>query len=364
MTQIVECPFDPTNQEDIEQVVHSNLPWNELRGKTVLVTGATGLVGSQIVKTLLAANRIRNTEISVLALVRSKEKTVRVFGDLCNRGDFSLHFADITQPIEISGPVDYILHAASKTASAEFVKHPVETIDTAVIGTKNILELARIKQSAGVVYISSMEVYGNPGFSDHCITETELGYIDNLSVRSCYPESKRICECMCASYFAEYGVPVKIARLAQTFGAGVDVSENRVFAQFAKAVINGHNIVLHTKGESYGNYCYIADAVSGILTVLLKGKSAEAYNVACENATMKIAQVADMVSKDIAGGKIKVVFDIPESTLTYGYAPDVVLRLDSGKLRELGWDTVIASNLQTMYQRLIASFSAQLENNK
>lgn len=359
MLDILECPNDPIQQEDLEQAVKTGLSWDELDGKTVFVTGATGLVGSQLVKTILAANRLLNLHIHILALVRSAEKAQRVFGRLLELPELQLHLGDVTQPIDITEPVDYIIHAASQTVSKEFVTHPVETIDTSFIGTKNILELARNKQCNSVVYISSMEAYGNPTHQKHRTAENDLGYIDILNVRSCYSEGKRFCECLCACYVSEYGVPVKIARLAQTFGAGVSLGENRVFAQFAKAAMNGTDIVLHTKGESYGNYCYTADAICGILTILLKGENGQAYNVVCETTTMKIAEMAALVANEISGGKINLIFDIPESSLTYGYAPDVVLRLDGAKLRSLGWEPRIAPDLATMYRRMIASFEAQ-----
>lgn len=363
MMNMLECPWDATQQEDLELAAKSDLPWAEMDGKRIFITGATGLVGSQLIKTILTANRIRGMQINVVALVRSADKARRVFGELLDRPGMELFFGDVTQPMDVPGDVDYIIHAASQTASKEFVTHPVETIDVSFIGTKNILELARAKHSAGVVYVSSMEAYGDPKHGKDRTAESDLGYgfIDNLSVRSCYSEGKRFCECLCACYASEYGVPVKIARLAQTFGAGVGLSEGRVFAQFAKSAMNGTDIVLKTKGQSYGNYCYTADAVCGMLTILLRGNTGEAYNLCCEPATMKIAEMAQMVADELAGGRIKVVFDIQDASKT-GYAPDVVLRLSAQKLRDLGWSAYIAPDLPTMYRRMIASFEAQMAN--
>lgn len=359
MNLYLECPWDETQQEDLELTVGSSLPWEELDGKTIFITGATGLVGSQLVKTIMAVNRIRGTRCKIIALVRSQERAKRVFGHLLDRPELRLHFGDVTSSITVDGKVDYIIHAASQTASKEFVTHPVETINTSFIGTKNVLELARSKQCVSVVYVSSMEAYGNPGLLTRRACEKDLGYIDNLNVRSCYSEGKRFCECLCACYYSEYGVPAKIARLAQTFGAGVSNTEPRVFAQFARSAMNGTDIVLHTQGKSFGNYCYTADVIAGLLTILLKGENGEAYNVVCEMATMRIVEMAQMVAQEIAGGKIRVNFEIPESALTYGYAPDVELRLDGRKLRSLGWEARIAPDLLTMYQRMIASFQAQ-----
>ncbi len=356
----LECPSDLTLQDDLEQIVASPIPWEKLNNSTVLITGATGLIGSQIVRTLLAANRIRNCNIRILALVRSVDKATRIFGNLLCRSALEIIVCDITESISIGHKVDYIFHAASVTSSKEFITHPVEAIDVAVLGTKNILNFAKEKKCKSIVYLSSMEAYGTVfTVDDHRTTERELGYIDVTKVRSCYPEAKRICENMCVCYCSQYGVPVKIARLAQTFGAGVDLSDNRVFAQFAKAAMEGKDIVLHTKGESNGNYCYTADAIVGLFIILTQGVNPEIYNVVSERATTTIYKMAKMVSEKIGMGKSNVEFDIPENTSVYGYAQDVKLRLSSEKLESLGWKPSIAPELETMYTRLVKSFIAQ-----
>ena len=264
---------------------------------------------------------------------------------------------DVTAPIEYEGAVDYILHTASVTASKTFVTQPVETLMTAIDGTKHLLELARQKGVSSMVYVSSMEAFGITDPNLERVRENDLGYIDILSVRSSYSEGKRICECLCAAYASEYGVPVKIARLAQTFGAGVSHTDGRVFAQFTKSCLEGRDIVLHTAGKSMGNYCYTADAVRGLLTVLLRGENANAYTVVNERTSMPIREVARLVSDTLTGGQTQVIFDIPESALTYGYAPDVTMRLSGDKLRGLGWEPEV--DLPEMFRRLADSFRAQ-----
>ena len=358
MNDMVFESSDPVLQEDLESIARFDLDWSLLSGKTVFVTGATGLIGSQMVRALLSVDRIHKLGIKVIGLSRSKEKAERVFGDLLKRPGLSIKQGDVTGELKIDEKLDFIIHLASQTASKEFVTHPVETIDTALWGTKNILELAKKHESSAVVYASSMEMYGNPGPQENRTTENELGYIDNLKVRSCYPEAKRMCENMCICYASDYGVPVKIARLAQTFGAGISKNEGRVFAQFARSAIERKDIVLHTAGRSYGNYCYTADAITGILTILLKGNQAEAYNVVNEACTMRIAEMAELVSDRLAEGKIKTVFDIPEDSNKFGYAADVELRLSGRKLMDLGWSPKIAPDLTTMYKRLIKSFQS------
>ena len=179
--------------------------------------------------------------------------------------------------------------------------------------------------------------------------ESELGEVNSFNVRSCYPLGKRMAENICYCYFKEYGVPVKIARLAQTFGHGILPEDNRVFAQFAKSVREGKDIVLHTLGNSMGNYCSIDDAVEGILTILIKGENGEAYNVVNENNSMTIRQMAELVAEKIAGGKIQVIFDIPEGN-PYGYASDTGIRLSGKKLEGLGW--IAKDDLIEMYKQI------------
>ena len=249
--------------------------------------------------------------------------------------------------------------AASMTASSDFINRPVETTETVLYGTNNILKLARDKKVKQVVYLSTMEVYGVDDWQNEKVTEEQLGYIDILKPRSSYPESKRLAENLCVSYWSEYGVPVKIARLAQTFGPGVTKDDNRVFAQFAKSVINKNNIVLHTTGKSVRNYCYIRDCILAILTLLTKGENGQAYTVANEESCVSIKEMAEMVAKDIANGDIKVIIDIPKDIESYGYAPEENLKLSSKKIESLGWKAKIG--LEESYRRMIESMRVQNE---
>lgn len=349
----MESANDPTLQEDLEILAHSDLPWNEIDGSAVLVTGATGLVGSQIVKAILCRNRLYDKKTRLIACARNADKAKKVFQEVWSRDELEWHFADISRPLAFEREVDFIVHTASATASKDFVTHPVEVIGTSIDGSRNILEFAKRKHSRGVVYLSSMEAFGTVPPSTEKAGEKDLGKIDLESPRSCYPESKRMVECLCAAYAAEYGLPVKTARLSQTFGAGISYGENRVFAQFAKAAIECKDIVLHTQGLSWGNYCYTRDSVSAILTLLAKGNKGEAYTVANENSNLRIRDMAELVARKIAKGKIRVVYDIPESSLTYGYAPDTELHLSSQKMQALGWRATV--DLEESYERLIRS---------
>ncbi len=339
-------------KEDIDYIAKSNMiAWNMLEGKSILITGATGLIGSQIVFALDQYNQLNDGKIKIYALVRNVEKAEKIFE---NHGEYvKVVVGDIRSAIAIEDEIDYIIHGASMTSSKEFVDYPVETILTGMTGTDNVLRFAREKNVKSMVYLSSLEVYGVTDPDKKSVKEAEYGYIDQLVPRSSYSEGKRMAECLCISYGHEYGVPVKIARLSQTFGPGVSYSDNRVFAQFARCAIEGENIVLKTKGETFRNYCYIRDAITGILCVLLKGKSNEAYNIANKETGINICDMAHLVADNIAQKQINVVFDIAEDLSKFGYGPTIKIALDTDKIEKLGWKAEVG--IKDAFERMINS---------
>lgn len=341
--------------EDIEYIANSaDIAWDRLRNKAVLITGASGLIGSQIVFALDKYNQLYDGEIRIYALVRNIGKAEKLFRD-CT-GFVHTVTGDIQADIDIEDDIDYIIHGASMTSSRDFVDYPVETILTGMNGTDNVLKFARNKKVESMVYLSSLEVYGVTDPDKMSIREDEYGYIDQLVPRSSYSEGKRMAECLCISYGNEYNVPVKIARLSQTFGPGVSYGDNRVFAQFARCAIEEKDIVLKTKGETYRNYCYIRDAVMGILCVLLKGRDCEAYNIANKATGISICEMAKLVAHDIAKDKIQVVFDIADDISKLGYGPTIKIALDTAKIEELGWKAEV--NLKDSFERMIQSMKS------
>lgn len=319
--------------------------WDKLSGSNVLITGATGFIGSLLIRTLLLKNRLHKANIKILACARNREKCKTLFNE---SDEIKYVIGDITDPFLIEDRIDYVIHTASVTTSKVMVERPVETIETTVEGTKNLLEFAKEKDAKGVVYLSSMEVYGITATDQNPIFEDMLGYVDLTKVRSSYPEGKRICELMCNCYHAEYGLPVTIARLAQTFGIGIPKSDNRAPIQFAKSACYNRDIVLHTTGKSISNFCYSTDLIKAILILLTEGARGEAYNVSNEKETRSVAEIAELVSS--INGNIRVVYEIPDSNI-FGYAPDVTMRLSSEKLQSLGWRPRVS--MKEAYIRLI-----------
>lgn len=344
---------DEMLQQDLERIAADDqIDWEKLRGARILVTGATGLIGGLVARALIAAGAERKLGLHVLAVVRNCEKAKEQLGAFLEDG-LELVVGDILSPLLVDGPVDYVFHGASVTASRDFVEHPVETILTTLKGTEHLLELAREKQVKGMVYLSSMEAYGVVDAAHWNVKEKDYGYIDPLQVRSSYSEGKRMAEGLCAAYAHEYQVPVKTARLSQTFGAGIARTENRVFAQMARSILKGEDIVLHTDGSKAHCYCYTSDAVRGLLTVLLEGKSGEAYNISNEATFGTIREMAEMLIRNYPKSGSKLVFDIPEDVAKLGYAPTSRMLINSEKLRSLGWSPEY--DLPQMFERLLGS---------
>lgn len=329
-------------QEDIESIISDEKLFEKLKNSTVMIAGATGLIGSALVRSLHGANEKYCLNMKIAAQIRNRIKAEMLFGSLLESDDIKLVFSE-----DIG--CDYIIHTVSPTASKYFVEHPAETIKTAVESTLTFLEAAR-KNNAVMVYLSSMEQYGVPYEPNQIMTEDKIGQINHLNIRSCYSESKRLCECLCVSYASEYSVDVKIARLSQTFGAGVPMTDNRMPMQFAKAAVNGTDIILHTEGKSISNFVYLSDAVAGILTILVNGVSGEAYNICNDKETKSVREIAEMVADKCAGKKINVRVEIPHG-INMGYAPDVKMYLCSDKLKALGWNPKV--DMTEAYQRLV-----------
>ena len=318
--------------EDIQQFAETFELWKQLQGKTFLVTGATGLIGSILIKCLLELNRQKELGIKVVAVVRDLEKAKIVFEKDFSKIEFKQIALDDISKDNMGTNIDYIIHLASPTASKYFVDHPVETLRTSIEGTAVVLDYAKIAKIESMVFASSLEVYGT-NVDDKSIDESFQGYVNPLDVRSSYNMGKRAAECMCHSYANEYQVHVKIARLTQTTGAGIAKDDNRVIAQFARLAAEGQDIILHTTGESARPYCYTTDAVSGILYILLKGKDGEAYNVANEETYISARDMAEYLKKKF-NSAISVRVDLNNNM---GYAPPTKLQLNSNKLRILGW---------------------------
>ena len=311
-----------------------------------LLTGATGLIGSALLRKLVAEG------YSVTCPIRNKEKAKKLFDeDIYDKVCWKEMLLE-TYLHDIDEHFDYIIHCASPTSGKYMVEHPVETYEFIIESTRALLQYAYKHKVKGMVYVSSLEYYGQ-NFNEDIITEDFEGYIEPASPRSSYPLGKRAAEYLCVAYASEYKVPVKIARLTQTFGPGIPADDNRVFAQFARSVINKEDIILHTDGESAKPYCHVFDCVDAILTILDKGNLGDAYNVANEETYISIKDMADFVQKNF-NPEHKVLIKKRDDM---GYAPVTKLRLYTQKIKNLGW--LPRYSLKEMFKDLIISISAE-----
>lgn len=321
--------------EDVHYIL-SRVCWEMFQGKRILVTGGTGLIGKTLVRVLIAAG------IQTVLIVRSESKARDLYADACE-----YVVGTVEQLPAVDGPVDYIIHMASPTASTYFVEHPVGTINAAVEGTRNLLELAKEKHTSGFVYLSSMEVYGYPS-KGHAVTEEEIAGFDTRLPRNSYPISKEMCEMLCVAYAKECAVPACILRLTQTFGPGVEYQDTRIFAEFMRCAVERKNIVLHTQGLTERCYLYTADAVTAILTALSYGNAGEVYNVANPDTYCSIREMAQLVAEM---GEIAVEYRI--DGIQRGYADTLYMNLNVDRMVALGWQP--GTGLKEMFERMILS---------
>lgn len=342
-------------EEDAKRIVEEPIKWERLKGKSVMITGASGMVGSYIMRTLLYLNHQFDYNIHVIAVVRNVKKIAKEF-QMDQNVEIVSH--DVSQPFAYEGAIDFIIHAASPASPLIMKDKPVETVAANALGAFYTLQLAKAKEVEEYVFISSREIYGQPYEGQEMFQEDTYGFVDPLDPRSCYPEGKKVAETMCASYKSEYGLNAKSARLAHTYGPGMSIYDGRVQADFLKNVIFNEDIVLKSKGLPVRTYTYISDAVAGIFFVLLNGEEA-AYNIGDENAKISIRGLAELLVRITPEKNLSLTFDIPQGGLK-GTAPFTLGILDSTRLRKLGWKP--RYTLEEGFRRMIDYLEIEKEN--
>ena len=321
--------------EDRHEIVKTALALG-FKGKSFLVTGATGMIGRELIEAL----REITDESKIILLGRDIDRLKEVFGKS------NMVYLTFNMLGHSEFNVDYIIHLASPTSSKYLSEYPVETIDFVYSSTKKMLDWG-LNHHARVLYASSMEAYGQV-YDEKKKQENDLGFLSLESTRSSYPAAKRMCELLCFCYFKEYGANVNCVRLSQTFGAGTSIEDSRIFGYFCRCVRDNKDIVLKTKGDTVGNYCYISDTIKAFFYVLSRGEAGLTYNVVGDDNRSTIFNLAQMICKEIADNKIKVIVDIDNTAI---YPSPTKLNMDNSRLKKLGWSSKF--NIMDMFRRMI-----------
>lgn len=321
--------------DDLKYVASLDLPWDKLQNKSILITGATGLVGSALVDLIMLKNK-EGLNCRVYALGRNENKAKERFGYCFNESTFVFIAHDISKPLvrdDIEN-VDYVIHLASNTHPLQYSLEPIGTITTNIFGTYNTLEFAKKHNAVRYAFASSNEIYGENRGDKELFDESYCGYIDSNTLRAGYPESKRCSEALCQAFNKQENIDVVIPRLTRSYGPTMLMSDTKAISQFIKKALANENIVLKSEGYQYYSYTYVSDALSGLLYVLLKGERGEAYNIADVSSDITLRDLASLISKTSSK---EVVFELPDEVEASGYSKATKARLDGDKLRKLGW---------------------------
>ncbi len=339
---------NPLYLEDVAGLSALPLEWSRLAGKTIAVSGATGMIGSCLVDLIMKKNA-EGLGCRIIAFGRNATRAAERFRKYSASEDFIFACQDINEPVVCNEKADFVIHMASNTHPVAYATEPVSTIMTNISGLRNMLEYARgCGEGCRFAFASSNEVYGQNRGDAELFDESYCGYIDCNTLRAGYPESKRCGEALCQAYARQYGMDVVIPRFTRSFGPTLLPTDTKALSQFIRNAIAGEDIVLKSEGRQYFSYSYVADAVSGLLYILLYGKSGEAYNIADLSCDITLRDLATEIA-GICG--TSVVLDLPDAVEAAGFSKATKARLDSTKLRELGWKA--RYSLKTALERTI-----------
>lgn len=343
-------------KSDLKYITNGNLPWKNFIGKTILITGASGFIPSYLVDTFLYLNEIKNFNIKIIGLVRNLNNAHLRFNYALDSKKLAFIEQDVCDNIVLDEKLDYIIHAASNATPKVFNNDPVGTILPNTLGTKNLLSLATKNKIDCFIFFSTSGVHGFVKDSDYPIKEDCIGILNPMDLASCYLESKRMGENMCIAWMHQYGVPVKIIRPATTYGPGIKLDDGRSFADFISCIVNNRDIMIYSDGSAIRNFCYIADAILGVFTVILNGVNGEAYNIATEQE-ISIKDLAHHLVTDVFPEKGLKVIMKKDPTKDFLRMHFTRTSVDISKAQLLGWK--LSFSISEGFKRVIQSF----ENN-
>ena len=336
---------------EIERCAEISIDWGKLDNKTIMITGATGLVGKYLIEVLLRRNIQQQIHTKIVAVGRSRKKFLERFSNLEGLEDVVFYEHDVQHPCDYSGKLDYIVHMASNTHPRLYASDPIGTEMANIFGTYYLLEKAAENPTCRFVFTSSGDIYGDNRSGKEYLSEEDCGYIDCNTLRAGYIEGKRASEALCNAYREAKQVDFVTARLCRIYGPTMQTADSKAISQFINKAVEGQDIVLKSKGTQIFSYLYIYDVVSALLTVIANGKSGHAYNIADNQQVISLKDLAAMLA-EIGGGK--VIFDLPDEVEAKGASSFQDVRLDASKLYRLGWrsEVDLFSGLRTTVERL------------
>lgn len=312
----------------------SKMDISALKGRSVLVTGATGLICSVVVDMLIRYNEVHDGSVEIYAAGRRLEKITERFGEYSAKPYFHFVQYDALEEIQsFSERAEYIIHGAGNAYPDAFMKEPVETMVLNFTGTLRLLEYGRNHGCKRFLYVSSSEVYGKKEHKGSFF-EDDYGFVDLLKSRSAYPVGKRAGETLTASFSEEYDFDATIVRPGHVYGPTASRADNRVSSCFAYDAAEGRDIVLKSAGTQIRSYVYCADCASAILTVLLKGERGKAYNISNPDSVISIKQMSEILA---GAGGVNLRFETPDISEQKAFNPMNDSSLDSARLESLGW---------------------------
>lgn len=324
--------------QDVINTSNIDIPWDKLINKSILISGSTGMIGSFLIDVLMYKNEKKETNIHIYALGRNENKAKDRFGNYFTNPLFTFIEHDINNSLSIDiNKIDYVLHLASNTHPVLYSTKPIDTITTNIIGTKNMLDFSVEHNADRFVFASSVEVYGENRGDEELFNEDYCGYINSNTLRAGYPEAKRCGEALCQAYRKEKNLDVVIPRLSRTYGPTMLLSDTKAISQFILKAVNNEDIILKSEGNQLYSYCYVADAVAGLLVTMLKGENGQAYNIASKDSDITLKELANICANC---SNTKVIFEIPNDIEKAGYSKATKALFDISKINNIGYQSL------------------------
>ena len=349
--------------DDIDYIINCGIDFSVLKNKSILITGANGMLASYIIMTILMLNTKYKYNINIIPVIRNRNKFYQIFKDFIIGNEeyiniIEIDINEINENICDNISIDYIIHAASPSQSHQFLEKPLDVIYTNVFATDILLKIAKKNNIKSFLYFSSLAVYGE--IEDGYFIENKFGGIDPLEPRSVYSESKRMSETLCNSYYKQYNIPIKIIRIGHTYGCNIDLNrDSRIFSEFIKNIINNENIIIKGNPNSLRSYCYIVDAIIAYFQVLLEGYNGEAYNIVNNRETYSVLELAKILISICIDKNIEISYSKHDQNYVSAKEVDNLnnFHVNTNKIESIGWNPKY--NVRTGFKRVIDFFEEE-----